>query len=82
MTEHKVTLTEAEREALRADAFLMQDEWVSVDAVIESIVAARIAAALREAADSVWAESGIQWGRPDWIKWLRDIAAEYDPEQP
>jgi hypothetical protein len=32
------------------------------------------ATALEQAADRVWAESGVQWGRPDWIEWLRQSA--------
>lgn len=38
--------------------------------------------ALLDAAGGVWTQTGVQWGRPDWSKWLRDLAATHaDDEQ-
>lgn len=82
----KVTLTDAERETLEVGAALIG--WADADTggaelkeAVEYIVAARIAEALREAAEQAMPISGYM-GKYRWIssEKLRDTAAEYDPE--
>jgi hypothetical protein len=80
MTDTKVTLTDEERETLEATGMAM---GVRQSAAVESIVAHRVAEALRDAADEMEKqkpESGYVVVYPERVgSWLRDRANSYDP---
>jgi hypothetical protein len=73
----RVTLTDAEIDRL---ASVIERTTGDALGMIESIVAARVAEALRDAADQAMPISGYM-GNHRWIssEKLRAVAAEYDP---
>lgn len=75
----RVELTDTERENILSG--VREELWTPITEAVESIVAARVAEALRDAAARAMPISGYM-GNHRWISSnkLRDLADEYDPK--